>query len=362
MGKKAVKKYFSAVILTITIFLFVIILVGLYGGEVSPEGNTLRATATMLLPIFVALNLLTLLYWAIRRSWFVLIPLVSMACSYRYVGTIFQFGSKPEDVKYDLAVATYNVHRFNRDATGIVSMEVVNTLQRQGADIICMQEFDNAASGDVRTVLEKCKELYPHQVLSKDLAILSRYPIKESKAMPFEFSNNGALWADVQVSKEHLICVFNVHMETTGISGNLHQAAKAAAGQGGTKIDMMMQEEVRGRLADSYVFNGIVRGGQAVQIANEKHNTPHPIILCGDFNDVPYSYTYLTLLGQLKDGFREGGHGFASTYNGAKGLMRIDYIFHSEGMKSVDYYTLDAEYSDHKPVISKITFHSEAQE
>ena len=94
MGKKAVKKYFSAVILTITIFLFVIILVGLYGGEVSPEGNTLRATATMLLPIFVALNLLTLLYWAIRRSWFVLIPLVSMACSYRYVGTILQFGSK----------------------------------------------------------------------------------------------------------------------------------------------------------------------------------------------------------------------------------------------------------------------------
>ena len=159
MGKKAVKKYFSAVILTITIFLFVIILVGLYGGEVSPEGNTLRATATMLLPIFVALNLLTLLYWAIRRSWFVLIPLVSMACSYRYVGTILQFGSKPEDVKYDLAVATYNVHRFNRDATGIVSMEVVNTLQRQGADIICMQEFDNAASGDVRMVLEKCKEL-----------------------------------------------------------------------------------------------------------------------------------------------------------------------------------------------------------
>ena len=362
MGKKAVKKYFSAVILTVTLFLFVIILVGLYGGEVSPEGNTLRATATMMLPIFVALNLLTLLYWALRRSWFVLIPLVSMACSYRYVGTIFQFGSRPEDVKYDLAIATYNVHRFNRDATGIVSMEVVTTLQRQGADIICMQEFDNAASGDVRTVLEKCRDIYPHQVLSKDLAILSRYPIKESKAMPFEFSNNGALWADVQVSKEHLIRVFNLHMETTGINGTLHQAAKAASGQGETGIDMVMKEEVRGRLADSYVFNGIVRGGQAVQIANEKHNTPHPIILCGDFNDVPYSYTYFTLLGQLKDGFREGGHGLASTYNGAKGFMRIDYIFHSDGMKSVDYYTLDSEYSDHKPVISKISFHSEVRE
>lgn len=357
MGKKAVKKYLSAVILTLTVINLVFTLVGLYGGEVAPQGNTLRATSTMLLPVFVAFNLLTLLFWVIRRSWFAIIPLLTFAFSYRYVGTIFQFGSKPDEVKCDFTVATYNVHRFNRDATGIVSMEVMSTLQKEGTDIICLQEFDNAASGDVHTVMEKCKDVFPHQVLSNDLAILSRYPIKETKELPFEFSNNGAVWADIQVTPDHLIRVFNVHMETTGITGNLHRAAKEIESQGGgSSVDMVMQEEVRGRLADSYVFNSIVRGGQAVQIANEKHNTPHPIILCGDFNDVPYSYTYFTLLGNLKDGFREGGHGFGATFNGAKGIMRIDYIFHSEGMKSVDYYTLNTENSDHKPVISRLTF------
>lgn len=43
MGKLAVQKYFSFTILLITVLLMVFTLVGLFGGDVNPAGNTARA-------------------------------------------------------------------------------------------------------------------------------------------------------------------------------------------------------------------------------------------------------------------------------------------------------------------------------
>lgn len=358
MGKKAVKQYFNVVIFGITIILLIFTFVGLYGGTVTPAGHTMRAFTTMVLPFIIVCDFLVLIYWAIRRSWFVIIPIIPIVCCWNYIGTMFQFGGKPDNVNAAFTVASYNVRMFNRDGTGVVALDIMNNIQKEGADIVCLQEFDNSMSGDQRSVGEKFKDTYPYQALSGDMVIMSRFPIKKDKQMPFEMSNNGGMWADVKIDDAHTIRVFNVHMETTGINSTLHRAAK----NGDIPTDSMgidglqISKKVANNIMDNYVFNSVVRGGQAVTIANEKHNSPYPIVLCGDFNDVPYSYTYNTLLGELNDGFREGGHGYAATYRGAKGLFRIDYIFHAEGMKSEDYYTVDLNYSDHNPVFSKITF------
>ena len=69
------------------------------------------------------------------------------------------------------------------------------------------------------------------------------------------------------------------------------------------------------------------RAGQAITVANEKCSSEKPCILCGDFNDVPYSFVYNTMLGNMVDGFKECGSGFMSTFRGKK-PVRIDYIFH----------------------------------
>lgn len=357
MGKKAVKQYFNAVVLSLTVILFIFSFVGLYGGNVSPIGHTLRALSTLALPIFIVLNFLTLIYWAIRRSFYVLIPIIPLACCINYMGTIFQFGEKPEKADFNFIIASYNVHGFNRDATGIVAMDILNKFNKEGVDIICLQEFDNTESGDQRTVVERYKESFPYYVEAKDMVIMSRRPIKSNKDMPFELSNNGGMWADIAIDSQHTIRVFNVHMETTGINSALHQATKDGEINDTMSLaNIAMNPNVEQSIADSYIMNSGIRGGQAIRIANEMRNSKFPIVLCGDFNDVPYSFTYNTLLGNLKDGFKEGGYGFGSTYRGAKGVFRIDYIFHADNMKCTDYYTIDQEYSDHNPVYAKIAF------
>jgi len=105
----------------------------------------------------------------------------------------------------------------------------------------------------------------------------------------------------------------------------------------------------------NYTKGMVVRARQADLVAQKIAQSPYPVIVCGDFNDVPYSYTYETMKGDLVDGFKECGKGFMGTFRGRKSV-RIDYIFHSEKFYGEDYYTRDLNYSDHNPVYMRMNF------
>ena len=77
------------------------------------------------------------------------------------------------------------------------------------------------------------------------------------------------------------------------------------------------------------------------------------MILTGDFNDTPISYTYNRLTKKLFDSFKDAGKGIGSTYRGPLLGLRIDFILHSESMKARSYITSEAGFSDHHPVIVK---------
>ena len=104
----------------------------------------------------------------------------------------------------------------------------------------------------------------------------------------------------------------------------------------------------------NYMMGMMFRSGQAITIANEKRESDKPIILCGDFNDIPYSYVYNTVKGDLVDGFKECGAGWMYTYRSKNKPVRIDYIFHDESLKGIAYYKTELTYSDHFPVFMKI--------
>jgi endonuclease/exonuclease/phosphatase (EEP) superfamily protein YafD len=80
--------------------------------------------------------------------------------------------------------------------------------------------------------------------------------------------------------------------------------------------------------------------------------SPYPLVVCGDFNDTPASYTYRKIKGGLEDSFVAAGKGYAYTYRYLRRLLRIDYLFYSRDIfKATGYNSPDLEYSDHKPVI-----------
>ena len=68
------------------------------------------------------------------------------------------------------------------------------------------------------------------------------------------------------------------------------------------------------------------RAHQAEEIQRHIDGSPYPVILCGDFNDTPLSYTYRQLSRKLTDSFIEKGRGIGNTYIGGFPSFRIDYV------------------------------------
>ncbi|MBO5548177.1 MAG: endonuclease/exonuclease/phosphatase family protein [Prevotella sp.] len=348
MGKLAVYKYVMMMFLVLQMIATVFTIVALFGGNVSPVGNSARAMLVYILPILIFLNILLLVYWIIRRKWlFALIPIVTIACCIPYIGTIYQFRfGNGEKTQGGLKIATYNVAMFNRETSGFMAQDILAEMRRQKVDILCLQEY-NEISGDKKNS-NSYKEYFPYMAVGReDMVIYSRYPITGKKTILFEDTNNSAMWADIDV-KGNDIRVFNVHLQTTGINGTLHQAAKLSSQHHDVTTNKLLDA-----IYGNYTWGLMFRSGQAITVANEKRESQLPVILCGDFNDVPYSFVYNTMLGDMVDGFKECGKGWMYTFRGKK-AVRIDYIFHDAALKGVEYYKSELTYSDHYPVFMKI--------
>lgn len=351
MGKLAVYKYLAMMFLILQLVLTAYTIMGLFGGDVNPIGNTARAMIVYILPILIILNLLMLIYWLVRKRWFIaIIPVITIACCIPYMGTLVQFRSidkKEVDAQPGLKIATYNVARFNRETSGFLAQDILAEMKRQNVDVFCIQEYMETGGGKKNS--ETYKETFPYLAMAgRDCVIFSKYPIKESKPFLFEGSNQAGMWADIDV-KGKVIRVYNVHLETTGINSTMHSAGKLQ--KQGFDVD---ENRLLKAIYGNYTFGMMVRTGQANIIANDRRQSTVPTIVCGDFNDVPYSYVYKTMLGDMVDGFKEcGSGGYMGTYRSKKNV-RIDYIFHSESLKGLTYYKGDLTYSDHYPVFMKI--------
>lgn len=337
--------------LVIQIVVSLFTLVGLFGGNVTPVGNTARAMCVYILPILIVANILLIVYWLIRRKWLLsLIPVITIACCIPYIGTYYQlsFDDPQQNTQSGLKIASYNVAMFGRETSGFMAQDILAEMRRQKVDVLCLQEY-NEVSGDKKNS-ENYKEYFPYMQTGRDdMVVYSRYPITANKTILFEDTNNSAMWVDIDV-KGNEFRVFNVHLETTGINRTLHHAGKLMA---------QHKEVDSNRLLDAilgnYMMGMMFRSGQAITIANEKRESEKPVILCGDFNDVPYSFVYNTVKGDMVDGFKECGAGWMYTYRGLKNKpVRIDYIFHDESIKGISYYKTDLTYSDHYPVFMKI--------
>ena len=350
MGKLAVQKYFSLMILILTVLMMIFTFFGLFGGNVHPAGNTARALLVYALPLLIAGNFVFLIYWLIMRRWhWALIPFITILCCIPYSRTIFKFGSPDETggKEAGLKIATYNVALFGHEASGFIAQDILSEMRKQKVDIVCFQEYSNNSGDKLNS--DSYKDYFPHMAMGQnDMVIYSRYPIVNKKNIPFEMTNNCAMWADVNVNGQ-IFRVYNAHLETTGINGTLHRAAKMQ--YNGIEVENNRFLEA---IYGNYTLGMIARAGQADILAMDMRESEHPIIVCGDFNDVPYSYVYNTMLGDKVDGFKECGAGFMDTFRGGKKSVRIDYIFHDKSLEGITYYKRELSYSDHYPVFMKI--------
>lgn len=317
-------------------------IMGFLAARVNPNDNTIFLYAALGLPFTLIFALVLIIYFAIKRSWHFLISLLAILLNFQFITANLSLGrifsGNPSEKNINIKVATYNVHSFNYQKDFIPINDISDYIKKNEVDILCMQEYAPHyiySEEEVRNAFGNFDDMALRKSSMNEigLVIYSKFPIMASGILRFHDSANGAVWADVSISGNKTIRVINVHMQTTGLKNVLHLGILGSAMN----------------LTD----NAKIRASQVQLVRNLIDTTKHPVILAGDFNDLPSTYTFRTLKGELRDGFIYGGLGTAGTYKGKLSFLRIDNILSSKSIKCIKYYSDKKEWSDHNPVIAE---------
>lgn len=334
-------------------------LLGAYTSSyIDPNSFVLPSLLGLAYPYLLITNLLLLLYWVTRwkkMAGFVLVViLLGFPTFMTYYGTT---NTREEQKKHDLSLLSYNVRYFdiyNWSKQKDTRQKLFNYLNHFEGDIICLQEFSKKGSTLKNKEISSKLASYPYQYQYKDMGIFSRIPIIRRGVIPFDPKyTSSCIYIDIPLAND-TVRIYSVHLESYGL---------------GKQERLFMKEMTEGLKSDD-IKGGIRnitrriananknRAKQAEQIHTHIQSSPYPVVLCGDFNDTPLSYTYKTIKGELSDCFIEKGRGLGNTYIGEFPSFRIDYILHTSTFETVNYNRGEVTLSDHYPVMSKLRIKS----
>lgn len=363
---KAFYRLFYFISIVLTGILAGVTIAGIFVGNAAPDSSKFMPFIGLILPVLLLANLVSAIYWTIRWRCWVFIPLIAIFSNWGYISCVlkspfFSPASSPL-VKMSaytpgvLTIATYNVDAFNHEHTGYSCKEIASYMRNIQTDILCFQEFginDEFGVDSICAALSDWPYYYiPSSPEGKNLlqlAVFSRYPIKEDHLILYSDSKNCSLWCDIEVSGR-TIRLFNNHLQTTEVSQNKRKLEKGLRTEDSQSVDRAALG-----LIDGLHENFRKRGAQADFLKQLIAASPYPTLVCGDFNSLPSSYVYHTVKGdKLQDGFQTSGHGYMYTFKYFKHLLRIDYILHSQELNGMDYFSPDLNYSDHNPVVMRV--------
>ena len=96
------------------------------------------------------------------------------------------------------------------------------------------------------------------------------------------------------------------------------------------------------------------RGAQTDIVYNEVKASPYASVVCGDFNDVPNSYTYFHIRGLRQDAFLEKDFGIGKSFNALAPTLRIDYILPDTTFNIKQFDMVDEDLSDHSMLVTDL--------
>ena len=259
--------------------------------------------------------------------------------------------------KYTFSLLSYNLmygdyHNFDSGKDKEAGEGITNVLDTLTADIKCFQEMYNTEKYPEYDLLRKISKrndyyVYMHSNVGNDkgqgaigLAIFSRFPIISKKEQYWPPNNNGMLAADIVVDKD-TIRVINVQLKSMGI--RVKKILK-----GNNLIDKEETKNIISKLKGGFDARGV----QINMLEDWIAESPYPIILAGDFNELPYGYAYGRIRKKLMNAFEESGFGFGFTYHKVMSFLRIDNQFFSEKeIQNIDFVTInEVPFSDHYPI------------
>ncbi|MER3498838.1 MAG: endonuclease/exonuclease/phosphatase [Chitinophagaceae bacterium] len=320
-------------------------------------------------PFLLAVMIISIFFWVFVKMKYALVFFIASLFGIKNISVFFAFHTpkefnyqKPDDV---LRIASWNVARFveikeNNNKGSQTRLKMLQLLKEQNADILCLQEFHTALrEGFYNNISYIQKELnYPYYYFSFDedgsqlyysSIIFSRLPLLDSGKTIFPRPSlpEALLHVDVLFDGD-TIRIFTTHLQSFQFKKDDYEKINEIKSYRDSLIENSRTIFSKWKQAATY------RSLQAKKLHEQVAASPHPVVLCADFNDVPNSYTYFTARGNLQDAFLKKGFGIGRTFSGLSPTLRIDYILPSSDFSVLQFNRLVKNYSDHYMIVADL--------
>ena len=363
-----------------------------HAGHLNPTKWPLLALGGYVFPVFLIATVLFMLFWLFFKKRFILISFIALIAAYGPT-TLYcpvAWGKNTDETgKNRLKVLTYNTCNWGKGSGGATDREdfthMLEYLHSQKADVMCLQE--SAPSRQISELFDSIFSDGPRYHMDTicspvsgglTITLISRFPIKRKQRIDIQSKGNNAaaFWVEIPQEKGGgkpvTLCIVNCHLETMGMSvkeKDEFSTAMHSMAHGKAEKDSLrsLSHHLIGKISAA----SQIRAPQADIVSDfiARQMTEHPempLLVCGDFNDIPQSYTHYRIqhpqrldtkgaadITPLIDCYQESATGPGYTIYQNAMRVRIDNILCSQQFTPIHTMTdRSVRMSDHFPVIA----------
>jgi endonuclease/exonuclease/phosphatase family metal-dependent hydrolase len=363
MPKSVVRRVTKVVFITLNVVVVVLFLLACLSPYINPARWWLSGFTGLIFPyLLLALIFFTIL-WLFAKPRLALIPVISLLIGWKQISVVFAWhpgaGFSKNRAANVLRLVDWNVHSFNgssdfNDVKRNMPHELSASIIKLNPDVICMQEFNNAANADH---FSHFKEAYPYHYFSDDFhranssyqsgcIIFSKFPIIDSGRLEYP-SEESLIFADI-VKGGDTIRIYTTHLQSFRFEKADYNNLEKIKEQDDERLAASKSIYRKMKLA----FNR--RGTQANMVRDAIAKSPYPSIICGDFNDVPNSFTYFRIRGERQDAFLKKDFGIGRSFIALAPTLRIDYILPTLHFEVKQFDMVDEDLSDHIMLVTDL--------
>jgi len=363
------RTFTTKLLIAMNILLAIIYLLACLAPHLNPGKWWFISWLGLIFPFLLVLLILSVFFWLLFKVKYAVILTVVLLLGWESIAVFYAFHishkfnyEKSPDA---LRVITWNVARFieirkNNNSGSQTRLKMMNLLKQQNADILCLQEFHTSSKQDyydnIRYIQSQLN--YPYYYFSFDedgsklyysSIIFSRLPLFDTGVViyPKPSLPEALLHADVKFNND-TVRVFTSHLQSVQFKKKDYQRINEIKNYEDSLVSnsRTIFSKLKRSITHRSVQVGIIR--------QQLKKSEHPIIFCGDFNDVPNSYTYFAIRRDMQDAFLQKGSGIGRTFSSLSPTLRIDYILASKEFLVEQFNRVEKNYSDHYMLVTDL--------
>jgi len=353
------KKALYKILLGVNVFFAFTLLISYLAVHISPENFALPAFFGLAYPYILLINVILAITWLALLKFEALISIIVIAIGFTHFSNYIKLHKPVGDKTGSFKVLSYNVRLLNyfENENGKNSEKtILEFLKSQNPDIVCLQEFfviGNPVQKEIAIKSDLGEKYFSHMKMIGSgknryygITTLSKYPIISKGEIIHPGSSSLSIYTDVIIQKD-TFRIYNNHLQ----SFRLRRMVGSFIEEITASDDKQTINEVKSLSLS--LKNGFVRRALQAQVLKDHvSRSPFPVIVVGDFNDTPVSYTYRKIRKGLSDSFVNSGYGAGFTYKGNYPPNRIDYILYDNALINSYFEIIKVKYSDHYPIVA----------